>query len=199
MVLKKIVLNKNNQIINVNTNSKKYVFYFKLLQHDIESGLLRFSINNNIDTIFSCIEYNDFVAFLTESINDKYTFYKNDIYEIFNQLIENLDFYIFGFNNTVKNFTYINMKNLIYKIAHILLTYNKNKIRNYLLLKNKIKDKILLLNNEENEVVLNDINIMFKKIWLLFDCLDKIELLPSLKIEEDLTFTIYDFIFDQNK
>jgi hypothetical protein len=100
MALQKLVINKNNQIININTNAKKYFFYFKLLQHDVEAGLLRFSLNINNETIFPCVEYTEFISFLTESIDDKYKFTNNDIYDIFNELLENLDFYIFGYNNT---------------------------------------------------------------------------------------------------
>jgi len=199
MALQKIVVNKNNQIININTNGKKYFFYFKLLQHDIEAGLLRFSLNIDNETIFPCVEYTEFISFLSESIDDKYKFYKNDIYDIFNELLENLDFYIFGYNNKIKKFTYTNIKNLVYKIANILITYNKNQIRNYLVLKHKIKDRLVQLNSESNEIVLNEIDKTFKKIWLLFDCLEKIEIIPNVKIDEELTFTLFDFIFDQNK
>jgi hypothetical protein len=194
-----MALNKNNKIINVNTHAKKYFFHFKLLHHDIEADLLRFSLNDNNETILLCIEYTDFISFLTESIDDKYNFFKNDIYDIFNELLENLDFYIFGYNNKIKKFTYTNIKNLVYKISNILITYNKNQIKNYFLLKNKIKDRLLQLNTESNEITLNDIDLTFKKIWVLFDCLDKIEITPNIKEEQQLTFTLYDFIFDQNK
>jgi len=199
MALQKLVVNKNNQIININTNAKKYFFYFKLLQHDVEAGLLRFSLNINNETIFPCVEYTEFISFLTESIDDKYKFTNNDIYDIFNELLENLDFYIFGYNNKIKKFTYTNIETLVYKIANILITYDKHQIRNYLMLKNKLKDRLIQLNNESNEIVLNEIDKSFKKIWMLFDCLEKINIIPNVKIDEEITFTLYDFIFDQNK
>lgn len=185
--------------ININSNFKKYIFYFKLLHHDVESGLLRFSLNLNNNPIFLCIEYNDFIDFLNESINDKYKLYKNDIYDIFNELFENLDFYIFGYNNNIKKFTHTNIKNLLNKISNILINYNKNQIKNYLVLKQKVKDRLIQLNNDSNEIVLSEIDNNFKKIWLLFDCFEKLEMISSENEEVENTFTIYDFIFDQNK
>ena len=40
---------------------------------------------------------------------------------------------------------------------------------------------------------------IFRKIWLLLDCLEKCEIIENTLPVIESTFTIYDFIFDQNK
>jgi len=190
----------NNYMINFNSNNKKYLFNFKFVQYDIESGLLRFMLNYDNETSFLCLEYDDFVNFLIEASNDKYIVYKNEINDVFNQLLENLDFYIFGYNHEIKKFTYTNIKYLVNKISYILIKYNKNEIKNTDSIKNKIKQKLHLMTNDSNDITYSkDVENIFRKIWLLLDCLEKCEITENVRPVVESTFTIYDFIFDQNK
>ena len=190
----------NNYMINFNSNNKKYTFKFEFVQYDIESGLLRFMLNYDNETSFLCLEYNDFIDFLIEASNDKYIVYKNEINDVFNQLLENLDFYIFGYNHEIKNFTYTNIKFLVNKISYILIKYNKKQIKNTENIKNKIKQKLHLMTNDSNDITYSkDVENIFRKIWLLLDCLEKCEITDNVRPAVESTFTIYDFIFDQNK
>lgn len=190
----------DNYMINFNSNNKKYLFNFKFVQYDIESGLLRFMLNYDNETSFLCLEYDDFVDFLIEASNDKYIVYKNEINDVFNQLLENLDFYIFGYNHEIKKFTYTNINHLLNKISYILIKYNKNEIKNTDCIKNKIKQKLYLMTNDSNDITYSkDFENIFRKIWLLLDCLEKCEIIENIRPVVESTFTIYDFIFDQNK
>ena len=193
--------------------SNNTFFYFKNILVDEEAGLYRFLFNHKNNTTMICIEIYEMKAFLDEITNDKYKLDETDyesnhisdynsdktniIINLINDLIDNLAFYSLGYNTQIKNFTYTNIIYIINKISNAIIYHNY--IQNNFQIKNKIKDKLYdILNNNKDNIVVETI---YKKIWFLLNHLRSIEKINISKLinDEDLTFSLDDFIFDYYK
>ena len=206
---------KNELVISLNVNNIEHTFKFKNAVKDVESGLIKFVFTYNCETTVLYIEYDNLVNFLTQLTDDKYHVDKNEMDDVFNELMENLDFYLLGYNPSIKKFTFSNIVNLINKIGFLIINYSKKELNEFDKVKNKIQKRLYQINNDKleddnkmkkeisnihcNNIVETWENI-FKKIWLLFNHLEKYdkENVQNIKMDENY-FTLLDFIFDQNK
>lgn len=193
--------------------SNNTFFYFKNILFDEEAGLYRFIFSHKTITTMICIEITELQTILDDIMQDKYKLDDSDydsnhindfnsdkssiIINLINDLIDNLAFYSLGYNTQIKNFTYTNIIYIINKISNAIIYHNH--IRNNFQIKNKIKDKLydILNNNKDNFVV----ESIYKKIWILLNHLTHIEKTLNNKVitDQDLTFSIDDFIFDYYK
>jgi hypothetical protein len=208
-------LNKNELLISLNVNNIEHKFRFKNAVKDIESGMIKFVFTFNFETTVLYIEYENLTTFLIQLIDDKYYVDKSEMDEVFNDLIENLDFYLLGYNPLIKKFTFSNIVNLINKIGYIIINYSKSELNEFDKVKMRIQKRLYQLNNDsleddnknkKNPGYINYNNNIetwenvFKKIWLLFNHLEKYDKNNSnVKLDYDNYFTLLDFIFDQNK
>jgi hypothetical protein len=209
-------INRNNElIITLNVYNRQHSFRFKNAIRDIESGFIKFVFTYAFETTVLYLDYDNLVKFLLQLIDEKYYIDKNDMDDIFNELMENLDFYLLGYNPQIKKFTFTNIINLINKIGYLIINYSKKELNEFDKIKNKIQKRLHQINNDnliddnKNKKDINTINCnnitetwenIFKKIWLLFNHLEKYEVeSQQVFIQDDEYFTLIDFIFDQNK
>jgi hypothetical protein len=206
---------KNELLISINVKETEHIFRFKNACKDLESGMIKFVFTFNCESTVLYIEYQNLLEFLVQLVDNKYYVDRDNISEIFNDLIENLDFYLLGYNPLIKKFTFSNIVNLINKIGFIIINYPKYEIKDLDQIKIKIQKRLYQLNNDELEdanknkknpgFINYNNNIeswenIFKKIWLLFNHLEKYNTTNIIKKQfEDNYFTLLDFIFDQNK
>lgn len=174
----------------------KDIYYFKNISHNINYDLLKFIFTHNYVSTVLYINYHIFNDFLMEISNKKYFVNKDDIDETILDLFENLEFYIFGYNNQIKKFTFSNINYLVNKIGHMYLFYSQLYEMKFDKLKTVLKERLYTCINDDTEN--KPVEIIFKKLWLLFNHLTGHEILEKNNISYiDLTFTIEDFIFDQ--
>jgi len=171
------------------------IYYFRNISHDIKSGLLKFIFTYNYISAILYINYDIFNEFLIEISNSKYFIDEKYIDETISDLFENLEFYIFGYNNQIKKFTFSNINYLVNKIGHMCLFYSQLYEIKFDKLKKNIKEKLYICINDVKDN--KNIEIIFKKLWLVLNHLTKHDILKENNIDTDLTFTIEDFIFDQ--
>jgi len=172
------------------------IYYFKNISHDIKSGLLKFIFTYDHVSTILYINYDIFNKFLIEISNSKYFVDKDYIDETIADLFENLQFYIFGYNNHIKKFTISNINYLVNKIAHMCLFYSQLYEIKFDKIKKNIKERLYACINDVKDN--KHIEIIFKKLWLIFNHLTKYDILKkNNSIYSNLTFRIEDFIFDQ--
>lgn len=206
---------KNELLIHLNVNNIEHSFKFKNAVRDVESGLIKFVFVYNYETTVLCIEYENLIDFLVQLVDDKYYVDKSEMDEVFNDLLENLDFYLLGYNPLIKKFAFSNIVNLINKIGYLIINYSKKELIEFDKVKTKIQKRLYQLTNDElidenknkknpgtikyNNTIETWENV-FKKFWLLYNHLEKYDKNTSTsKIESENYFTLLDFIFEQNK
>ena len=181
-----------NTIIKINYNKKLFTFNFKYVKHEDE--ILRFFMNYKGQMYFLCINYEEFKNYIIESINEKYNVNEDQINNLFNDLLENLDYYGHYYNLSMYN----NMKPLFYKITNAIIKYKNIEMKSKENVKNKFKNKIyIMLNNEIWHT--KDMDNIYRFLYIFLDCFDNSNItVLNNKINEInySTFTIYDFIFD---
>ena len=208
-------ITKNELLITLNVNNVEHIFRFKNAVRDIESGMIKFVFTFNCESTVLCIEYENLTHFLIHLIDDKYNVDKNETGEVFNNLIENLDFYLLGYNPLIKKFTFSNILNLINKIGYVIINTSRKELIKFDKNKMKIQKRLYQLNNDTLEddyknkknpsLVDYNNNVetwenIFKKIWLLFNHLEKYDkTLIEYDVKYENYYTLLDFIFDQNK
>jgi len=206
---------KNELLINLNVNNIDHSFRFKNAVRDIESGMIKFVFTFNYETTVLYIEYENLIEFLVQLVDDKYYVDKSEMDEVFNDLLENLDFYLLGYNPLIKKFTFSNIVNLINKIGYLIINYSKKELIEFDKVKSKIQKRLYQLTNDElideNKNKKNPGTIkynnnietwenVFKKFWLLYNHLEKYNRNTTIShIENENYFTLLDLIFDQNK
>jgi len=177
-----------------NISTKSYIFSFRNIYYDDEAGLIKTLLNNNDNNsiVFDIVEMK---AFLEESINDKYLVPPHKLKEVATDLIDNLEFFLFGFSSDIKKFKTTNLICLVNKISNMIIHYNNNPILYDI--KNKIINKFIELKaidfNLADSVLIEKV---YKNLWFLFNHFSKFKPVKKNEIIDKINFTIHDFIFD---
>ena len=177
-----------------NISTKSYIFSFRNIYYDDEAGLIKTLLNSNDKNsiVFDIVEMK---AFLEESINDKYLVPPHKLKEVSTDLIDNLEFFLFGFSSDIKKFKTTNLICLVNKIGNMIIHYNSNPILKNI--KNKIINKFIALktvefNQEDNALI----EKVYKNLWFLFNHFIQFTPIKNEEIIEKINFTIHDYIFD---
>jgi hypothetical protein len=189
--------------MDIRLTDSNLVFKFKNIIYEKTLNIYRFLFTHKSSTIMLCLEIDEVREFLDSVYKNKYLVNENkefreDVIDIglvvnlLDDLIDNLSFYTFGYNQNIKSFTITNIIYLRDKICNIIIL--SKDIRESTIIKNKIKDKLFELINCDS-----DNKNIYKKIWFLINHFDSInyEIIKENKME--LTFTLNDFIFDYYK
>jgi hypothetical protein len=178
-----------------NISTKSYIFSFRNIYYDDEAGLIKTLLNNNDSKNSIVFDIVDMKTFLEESMNDKYFTPIYKLKEVTLDLIENLEFYLFGFSSNIKNFKTVNLICLVNKISNMIIHHNSNPILNDI--KNKIINKFIALKAIDFNI--NDsllIEKVYKNLWFLFNHFIEFKINKNNEIVNKINFTIYDYIFD---
>jgi len=171
---------------NINTNS--HIFSFKNVYYDDEAGLIKTLLNHSHKNsiIFDLVEMK---TFLDEAINDKYFTPSYKITEVTFELMNTLEFFFID-----KSYK-INLICLVNKISNIIIHHHNQPILNDI--KNKITNKFILLKTTDFKI--NDnllIEKVYKNLWFLLNYFSSFKIKKRKAIEDNITFTIHDYLFD---
>lgn len=178
-----------------NISTKSYIFSFKNIYYDDEAGLLKTLLNNNDSKNSIVFDIVDMKTFLEESINDKYFTPTFKLKEVTLDLIENLEFFLFGFSSNIKNFKTENLICVVNKISNMIIHHNNNPILQDI--KNKIINKFIALKAIDFNI--NDsllIEKVYKNLWFLFNHFVGFKVNKKNEIVDKINFTIFDYIID---
>lgn len=191
----------NQKILSITMDKKnKLVSYlFKNVDFDLESGLIRTIINYNNKIHISNIDYYELVIFLKNLESHDINYTPREIKLMLTDMLERIDFQL-GIKFITNKYIHMDIQSLTSKVASTLIN---NKIPNDNQMKiiiENIKKKLYEFNNHiyEDSKFNGSIEANLKKILLLLENLHNIQFKNKQKKEYDLTFTIYDFLFDEN-
>jgi len=175
-------------------STKSYIFSFRNIYYDDEAGVIKTLLNNKDKNsiIFDIVEMK---SFLEESINDKYSVPLYKLKEVSTDLIDNLEFFLFGFSPDIKKFKTTNLMCLVSKISNMIIHYNGNPILYDI--KNKIINKFISLKAIDFNIADSEsIEKVYKKLWFLFNHYIEFQPIKKKEVINKINFTIHDYIFD---
>jgi len=177
----------------------KNVFFFKNISYDESTKLIRTVLTNSSKINISGIDYNEMKIFLSKCMEPSHIILMDKILNSLNQIYNSLDLIFIG-----KSLFILpgNLNSFIYKLGNIII--NNKKIKDSLIIEqlNKIKLKIMkyLFENIDLESQNKDcfhVEKLLKMTMLLFNHFDYFHK-ETVFTNSNLTFTIYDFIFDNS-